>query len=324
MTDLLQTYLAASWRMTVVMVAWLVVRLVLRGRIPARLIAFGWVIILAGLLVPWRWPSALSPLNWLPSVLREADYASLESVFPDTDAMPADQFGSAKARPAGAASAPAAPPRTPAPSADPLNFWAGLWLGGAIVLAGLRAWRWTLGDRIVRSGTMNTPPGLAELVRSGARELALTGPVRVCETGAVGAPAICGWRSPLLLFPTGLAAQLTPAELRLVILHELGHWCRRDLWLHEAAFLVRALHWFNPLAWIAARMARDDAEAACDEFVMRRMSSRETHAYGAALLKVLGLARGQTGCPVGLGVFGNKNKLQQRIKMIAQYQRPGA
>lgn len=326
MTDLLQSYLAVSWRMTAVLVAWLLVRLVLRGRTPARLLAFGWVIILAGLLLPWRWPSALSPFNWLPAapaaaaatVLTEPETGSLAN----PAALPSDP-APAHARIPGMPPGSAAPamassfPGTPA-------VWLGLWLTGVVLLAGLRAWRWIDGGRILRRGPADVTPGLTEQVRACARELAITESVGVRESDAVGAPAICGLRRPVLLFPVGLAAQLTPGELRLVILHELGHWRRRDLWLHEAALLVRALHWFNPLVWLAARLARDDAEAACDEFVMRRMSSRDTPAYGAALLKVLGMARGQTGCPVGLGIFGNKQKLQHRIHMIAQYQRPGA
>jgi hypothetical protein len=188
----------------------------------------------------------------------------------------------------------------------------------------MRFWRWHLGFRLLRRPPPVTSRALTDQVASCARELALSVPVRAYETDAIPAPAIFGLRRPTLLFPTGFPEQMSTSELRLVIMHELGHWCRRDLWLHELIFLVRALHWFNPLVWLAARLSRDDAEAACDEFVMRRMSSRDIQAYGAALLKVLGVVRGQTGCPVGLGIFGHKQKLHQRIKMIAQYEPAGA
>ena len=327
MSDLLQAYLGVSWRMTAVLVAWLLGRFFLRGHIPARLIAFGWVIILAGLLVPWRWPSVISPFNWLPST--PAAPAGVVFDLSETTApevTPSTHIVSNAVRPRSPEASPALAGPTPlaTPSADSRMVWVSLWLGGVAVLVGLRAWRWTLSMRIVGRGQSDASPGLMELVLACTRELGIATPVRVRETDAVGAPAIYGALSPVLLFPTRLAEQLTTSELRLVILHELGHWCRRDLWLHETAFLVRAIHWFNPLAWISVQLCRDDAEAACDEFVMRRMSSRETHAYGAALLKVLGVVRGQTGCPVGLGIFGNKHKLQLRIQMIAQYQRPGA
>ena len=44
------------------------------------------------------------------------------------------------------------------------------------------------------------------------------------------------------------------------------------LWLLTAA---RVLHWFNPLAWLAARIARGDAELACDETVLRHAHEAE-------------------------------------------------
>lgn len=330
MSDLLQTYTTTSWHMTAVIVVWLLLRLVLRGRVPARLVAFGWVIIIAGLLLPWRWSSPLSPFNWLPLNLAQPvatdDSPSASAAFSAASTVPAVQIKN--------------PPSTPVPlnpgTSSPFpdiraiaaSLWhahgVSVWFGGMLTLVGLRLWRWVLGLRLVGRQPAATSPALTALVAACARELSLRGPIRVCEADAIHTPAIWGLRRPTLLFPTGFLEKMTAPELRLVIMHELGHWCRRDLWLHELIFLVRALHWFNPLVWLAARLSRDDAEAACDEFVMRRMSSRDVHAYGAALLKVLGVVRGQTGCLVGLGIFGHKPKLQQRIKMIAQYQPAGA
>src|SRR5207248_1350345 len=95
------------------------------------------------------------------------------------------------------------------------------------------------------------------------------------------------------LLPPGLAAQLTADELRHVVRHELGHWRRRDLLAQALLQTAVAVHWFNPLAWVAARLARADCELACDEFVLRRESPTGASAYGATLLKVLGVVRGR-------------------------------
>ena len=57
--------------------------------------------------------------------------------------------------------------------------------------------------------------------------------------------------------------------------HELAHLRRRDLFKQVAASLVIALHWFNPLAWWAARRMRVEGEMAVDARVLRWRSEQE-------------------------------------------------
>jgi bla regulator protein BlaR1 len=331
--DLLSTYLNVSWRMGVVIGAWLLLRKVFRRRIPAGFLALGWVVIIATLLLPWRWPTGLSPFNWLPSASpaftvshRANDASAPDSVVSPRD-VPARIASAAPVGTTPAIEAGGTVSAVPRPRRLPVDRMTGLtliWLTGFIAFAGIRLSRWIHALRVVSGPARPVTDDLGDLVTACARELSISVPVRIGETSAVDTPSIWGLRRPTLLFPASFDRQMTRSELRLVILHELGHWCRRDLWMHELSQFARALHWFNPLVWIAARSFRDDCEAACDEFVMRRLSSREIHAYGAALLKVLGMARGQNRSPVGLGLFDHKQKLKIRIQMIAHYQRPGA
>jgi hypothetical protein len=53
------------------------------------------------------------------------------------------------------------------------------------------------------------------------------------------------------------------------VLHELAHLRRHDPLTQAIAQLARALHWFNPLAWLAVRCLRVEQERACDDYVLR-------------------------------------------------------
>ena len=75
------------------------------------------------------------------------------------------------------------------------------------------------------------------------------------------------WRAHLLL-PSS-AEQWPRARLRAVMLHELAHVRRRDPLTLMLAQLARAVHWFNPLAWIAVHRLRVEQEQACDDCVLR-------------------------------------------------------
>lgn len=59
-----------------------------------------------------------------------------------------------------------------------------------------------------------------------------------------------------------------------VIAHEHAHLARRDHWWKVLGYLVLALHWFNPLVWVAYILFCRDIELACDEKVVRGLMAR--------------------------------------------------
>lgn len=77
-------------------------------------------------------------------------------------------------------------------------------------------------------------------------------------------PMVWGVRKPRLLLPEGFH-RWTADKLRAVLLHEFAHLRRRDPLALVAAQLMQALHWFNPLAWLALRRLRIEQEHACDD-----------------------------------------------------------
>lgn len=64
------------------------------------------------------------------------------------------------------------------------------------------------------------------------------------------------------------AARWSAERQRVVLLHEMAHIRRMDPLWHLAANAVVALHWFNPLAWLAAVRFRREQERSCDDAVL--------------------------------------------------------
>ena len=73
-----------------------------------------------------------------------------------------------------------------------------------------------------------------------------------------------GTRRPAVLLPQG-AERWPTSRLEAVLLHELAHVRRRDCLTQLMAEVAVALHWVNPLAWVAAHRLRVEREHACDD-----------------------------------------------------------
>ena len=158
-----------------------------------------------------------------------------------------------------------------------------LWAAGVVVLLGTnlaQAWR---ARRLVRGAAdIRGRSGIRHALR---RLPAVPSSLRICETNQLRSPALCGVFRPVIFLPVGWVETLTPQELRCVLAHEIGHLRRGDILWRWAFLFVRALHWFNPLVWLAERTARLDQELACDEWVMQNARPSSLEEYGEVLLK---------------------------------------
>lgn len=111
------------------------------------------------------------------------------------------------------------------------------------------------------------------------------GAVRVVLSPAAPGPLAFGVVSRYVALPADLDSRYDADEQSLALAHELGHHARGDLLANWIALTVLALHWWNPLAWIAHRAFRADQELANDARVLRERGPDAAHAYACAILK---------------------------------------
>ncbi len=143
-----------------------------------------------------------------------------------------------------------------------------VWLGGMALLLCLWTLRWIL-LMVVRRTSL--PSGI-------------TAPIPVRFSLTLLEPGLVGIFRPVLLLPEGIAAQLSPAQLALVIEHELCHWRRRDNLTGAIHMIVTLVFWFHPLVWWIGRRLVAERERACDESVLA--AGGDPKAYAHSILEV--------------------------------------
>ena len=128
----------------------------------------------------------------------------------------------------------------------------------------------------------------------------------------IDAPFLLGLWRPRIYLPAGLEE----ARLRCVLAHERVHLRRRDPWVMLLAFFVLAVHWFNPLVWLAFFLLRRDLEMSCDEKVLAEAGSSAGE-YSRSLLSFAAPRR----FPLGPLAFGETG-VKERIRNALRWKRP--
>ncbi len=111
--------------------------------------------------------------------------------------------------------------------------------------------------------------------------------IRLTRGTQTGPFTIGFFRSTVFLPDTGYQKR----DLRYILRHELVHCAGRDTQLKLLFIAVKALHWFNPLAWFMKTMADQDMELACDERVLKDTTRAERNEYSEVLLSCVGTDR---------------------------------
>ena len=134
------------------------------------------------------------------------------------------------------------------------------------------------------------------------------------ECDRISTAFILGFIKPRIYIPTGLNRQARKHILE----HERTHLDKGDHWIKMIGFLALALHWFNPLVWIAYIMLCKDIEIACDERVVQFMELDERKSYSEALLSCSSKQIRFSANPVAFGEVSVK----QRILSVLNYKKP--
>ena len=174
------------------------------------------------------------------------------------------------------------------------NIYSILWLAGMAAL---------LVHALVSAGKLKRKLATAILLRD-----------NIYESEFVDSPFVFGVVKPNIYLPM----HMDEGTAAYVIAHEHAHLARRDHWWKVLGYLVLALHWFNPLVWVAYILFCRDIELACDEKVVRGLDGAARADYSQALLSCAAPKRAVAACPLAFG----EGNIKMRVKSALHYKKP--
>ena len=150
--------------------------------------------------------------------------------------------------------------------------------------------------------------GIVSYVRLRRRmDTAVLAGENVWYSDRVQSPFILGFVRPKIYLPFGLSAD----QQRYVLAHERYHLKRFDHIVRPLSFLILAVHWFNPLVWVAYYMMGRDMEMSCDEKVLSGGESVKD--YSTTLLSFAANRRFPSPSPLAFGESGVKGRIKNAL-----------
>ena len=293
MTDIFLRIVELSWQAGVLALAVMLARLALR-RAPKWAVCLLWALVAVRLVLPF---SLQSPVSLQAA---QSPVAAVLYELPQTQeaAQKTDEVLS------GGSAEPVTPlPPTevvtvqPVPAPKPVmtvSLLAAIWLAGVVMML---------------TYMLVSYLGIYRRVCTAVR---LENNVYRC--GSWGTPFVLGLLRPRIYVPEGM----DDAALPQVLAHERCHIRRGDHLVKPLAFLLLALHWFNPVLWAAYVLLGRDMENACDERVLRGVDGAGRAAYSRALVACAVRQRPAAVCPLAFGEVA----VQERVKNAMNGKKP--
>ncbi len=295
MDKLFDVVLELSWQAGLIALAVMAVRLLLRRRASRRALCLLWVLVALRLVLPVRFtvesPVSLqaeeTPVNRVYHAMQEAG------------APAPSETGTATAKPSAPSDTTAAViPAAPAAEMGTLRLFARylpwLWVMG---MGGMAAYM------LLSLVWMRLTLRRAEHVRD-----------NVYRCAQWSTPFVLGIIAPRIYVPESVS----PEDLPQVLVHERCHIRRWDHVMKPAAFLLLAVHWFNPVLWASYILLGRDMENACDELALKNADTSRRAAYSRALVSCAAQPKMAAVCPLAFGEVAVK----ERVKNVIHYKKP--
>ena len=151
-----------------------------------------------------------------------------------------------------------------------------------------------------------------------AEQAGVKKPIEICVNPLISSPLLIGFFHPCIVLP---GADISEKDFQYIVLHELTHYRRGDMFYKWLIQVTVCLHWFNPLVHLMSREITKACEFSCDEAVLAKMGGDNARDYGKTLLDAMaavGRYRENLG---SANLSENKQLLKERINAIMNFKK---
>lgn len=188
-----------------------------------------------------------------------------------------------------------------------------LWLCGVLGFLAWQGWKYYDFRRMLkRSRRKIMDASVLDTYYSLCREMGMEKRPAIYFCEALPSPLCVGFFQTTVYLNS---EEREPAEMRLILKHELTHCKRKDLWFKGILLLARALHFFNPFVHGMARLAEKDMELSCDLAVMADCGMEEREVYSMAILRTVRETKSKN-MQMSTAFSGGKEELKMRFENI--------
>lgn len=129
-------------------------------------------------------------------------------------------------------------------------------------------------QRVRNYGVVEPPAYWKDKLQSFCGTLQIKRRVLLLESRGVKIPFVTGHWKPVILIPLGLLTKLPEGEIEVVLLHELAHIRRNDVFMNFLQNIGESIFFFNPgLLWVSS-LLREERENCCDDMAIDRTKNK--------------------------------------------------
>lgn len=288
----------------------LLLRTLLKGKISLRLQYGLWALVLVRLLLPISLPaSEFSVMNTAPAqaIVQLEFPTEQQSPLPEDASTPSVPQTPALSHPVEPLSAPLKAeviPQKEQPTFTAAQLLTAIWIAGMICV-GLVLLLCNLGyfRRLKKTRTRVDVPDF---------------PLAVYRSPQAAAPCLFGLIRPGIYLPPDVAEK--PELYPFVLTHEFAHYRHGDHLWSTLRCVCLAIHWFNPLVWLAAAISKQDAELVCDAAAIAQLGEARRREYGSTLIDMTSIRpKAKDILLITATMSGDKKALKERVTMIAKH-----
>ena len=136
--------------------------------------------------------------------------------------------------------------------------------------------------------------------------------ISIKESALITTPMVVGYIKPVILFPVGLALQLSVSEVEAIIAHELAHVKRHDYILNIIQLITESIFYYHPAMWYMSSKVREERENCCDDMAIKVTNSSMSYARTLIKLQEYNMKNIQP----ALAMVNNKKAFSDRIHRI--------